>query len=165
VGLLKTKTRFSFTKRMVDRLKVAFKIVICLSPLAYIKLNGKSRWCYDMAMRVAFLMPCLEQMIRRYGIWLAENEHDICYDVVVTTCPPPPPPPKHIALHVTIPIIYNDGIWWMVWWGPYDIHIHIKLQAMWPNPLDGCIKHELVGVPKQLASKCLHCGWCKGRNK
>jgi len=59
-GLLKTKTRFSFTKRMVGKLKASFKIIIFLSPLAY-KPNGKSKCYYNMAMRVAFLlMPCLE---------------------------------------------------------------------------------------------------------
>jgi hypothetical protein len=73
---------------VVGKLKVTFKIVICLSPLAY-KSNGNSRWCYDMAMRMVFLlMPCLEQMMRRYGIWWAKNEHDLCYDIVVTTPPP-----------------------------------------------------------------------------
>jgi hypothetical protein len=41
-GLLKIKTRSSFTKRMVGKLKVTCKIIIYLSPLAY-KLNGKSK--------------------------------------------------------------------------------------------------------------------------
>jgi len=59
-GLLKTKTRFSFTKRVVGKLKAAFKIVICLSPLAY-KPNCKSKCYYNMAMKVVFLlMPPLE---------------------------------------------------------------------------------------------------------
>jgi hypothetical protein len=33
-------------------------------------------------------------MIKRYGIQLAENEHDLCYDVVVTTHTHPCPPPN-----------------------------------------------------------------------
>jgi hypothetical protein len=61
-------------------------------------------------------------------------------------------------------LLVNDGIWWMVQWGPYNIHYHIKLQTMSSNPRDECIKQEVINVPKWLTSECLHCGWCKGGN-
>jgi hypothetical protein len=40
--VVENKDKVFFYQKMVGRLKVAFKIIICLSPLAY-KLNGKSR--------------------------------------------------------------------------------------------------------------------------
>ncbi len=120
-----------------------------------------------MAMRYDVTIGPSKQCLYWVHIWNKwiegmgfELDIDIIYDLMFFE-----PLLKIHHLFVAIFVVHNDGIWWMVQWGPCAMHYHIKLQTISPIPMDGCIKQEVVDVPKWLAYECLHCGWCKGRDK
>jgi hypothetical protein len=69
---------------MLGLMMVGFKDVTCPSQLEY-KHHGNERWCYNMAMKIVYLLtPRLEQMNKRYGIW-TRCWHDLWLDVLLTT--------------------------------------------------------------------------------